>query len=162
MIRAAVLGLGSLCLVGVTLVAAQKWPDRPRTEFVELEAAVDDDTGRPVPGLREEDFRIKEDGRPVTLSSFAEVSAAGITGEADSRSIVVLLDDTSLNPTATQIVQYIARLFVDRMRPADHLSVMRLRHREDEPFGDRREALARISDYRSGSYLFLDDTHETW
>jgi hypothetical protein len=162
MTRAAILGLAILCLVGVTLVAAQKRAARPPAEFVELTATVEDDEGRPVPGLRQEEFRIKEDGRAVALTSFAEISAAGISGEADSRSIVLLLDDTSLSPTATQIVQHIARLFVDRMRPADHLSVMRFRHREDEPVGDQKEALSRISLYRSGSYPFLDDTYETW
>jgi hypothetical protein len=115
-----------------------------------------------VAGLREVDFRIKEDGRPVALTRFAEISAAGISGEADSRSVVLLLDDTSMSPTWTQTVQSIAGLFVDRMRPADHLSVVRLRHREDEPFGDQKEALSRIASYRSGSYPLLDDTHETW
>jgi hypothetical protein len=48
------------------------------------------------------------------------------------------------------------------MRPADHLAVMRLRHRDDEPIGDRKQALARIDAYMSGSYPLLDDTSETW
>jgi hypothetical protein len=162
MTRALLFGLGSVCLAGATLLATQKQPDRPRTEFVELDATVVDDNGRMVPEIRQDEFRVKEDGRAVVLSTLAEISAAGFDGERDSRSIVLLLDDTSLSPTATELVQRIARLFADRMRPADHFSVMRLRPREDEPIGDQREALSRIADYRSGSYPFLDDTYETW
>src|ERR1700734_1823240 len=107
MIRGLLFGLGSGCLVGVTLLATQKQPDRPRTEFVEVDATVVDDNGRTVPEIRQEEFRIKEDGRAVVLSSLAEISAAGFDGEADSRSIVLLLDDTSLSPTATELVQRI-------------------------------------------------------
>jgi VWFA-related protein len=150
------------CVVGISAVAAQKPSFRSGIEVVEVDAVVQDDRGQTVRGLLKDDFEVKEDGRTVGLTNFAEVSASGIGGESDPRSLVLVLDDTAMPPTATTLVQSIARLFVDRMRSADQIGVVRFRHREDEPIGGRAQALARIDAYRSGSYPLLDDTRETW
>jgi VWFA-related protein len=162
MFRVSVLGVAGLCILSVAPLAGQKPSFRSHLEVVEVDAVVEDNNGQAVVGLRQEDFQIKEDGRPVAVTNFAEVSASGIAGESDARSLVLVLDDTGMNPTATTRVQAMARMFIDHMTPVDHVAVIRLRHREDEPVGGRQQALARIDAYRSGSYPLLDDTLETW
>src|SRR5580658_562766 len=89
----AVAGVVGASLAVVVLVAGQKPSPRPRTTFVELDAVVVDGNG-PVRGLHRDDFQVQEDGRKVAVTSFTEVSAAGIAGDADGRSVALLLDDT--------------------------------------------------------------------
>lgn len=128
---------------------------RTRTTFVELDAVVLDKSDRPVKGLEQGDFQVKEDGRPVAVTSFSEVSAAGIAGEADGRSVVLLLDDNAVPLYATSVMQNIARLFMSYARPADTVAVVRLTHRDDEVAGDLQAALDRIDDYRAGSLSYF-------
>jgi VWFA-related protein len=137
-VASAVLGALSVGLLSSTPVA-QKPALPPRTTFVELDAVVLK-AGRPVRGLHKEDFQVLEDDRSVPVVSFTEVAAAGLAGEADGRSVVLLLGNTDLR---TQIV---ARLFVAGARPADSIAVIRMTHRDDEVTGDRREALRRIDE----------------
>jgi VWFA-related protein len=137
-VASAVLGALSVGLLSSTPVA-QKPALPPRTTFVELDAVVLK-AGRPVRGLHKEDFQVLEDDRSVPVVSFTEVAAAGLAGEADGRSVVLLLGNTDLR---TQIV---ARLFVAGARPADSIAVIRMTHRDDEVTGDRQEALRRIGE----------------
>jgi VWFA-related protein len=136
-VASAVLGALSVGLLSSTPFA-QKPELPPRTTFVELDAVVLK-AGRPVRGLHREDFQVLEDDRSMPVVSFTEVAAAG-EGEADSRSVVLLLGNTDIR---TQIV---ARLFVAGARPADNIAVIRMTHRDDEVAGDRQEALRRIDE----------------
>src|SRR5579864_2758457 len=138
-----VAGAVGACLAVVTLAAAQK-ASPPRTTFVELDAVVVDKHDRPVRGLHSADFEIKEDGRDVEVTSFTEVSAAGISSRGDSRSVVLLLDDTRLGPIATTVVQNIARLFLSRAREADAVAVVRVTQHQDEAIGPLSIAVDKI------------------
>ncbi len=126
--------------------------------LVELDAVVLDAEDHPVAGLKQEDFQIKEDGRPAEVKLFEPVSEA--PDRLLQRSIVLLLDDSGVGPGNTLPVQTIARMFVARMAPPDEFSVVRLNNRRDEAFGDRLEALLRISEYRSDAlpYFGLETT----
>jgi VWFA-related protein len=124
------------------------------TFLVELDAVVFDDEGRPVAGLKQEDFQIREDGHPVDLKTF-EAVADTPTGRPVQRSIVLLLDDSGAGAGNTLPVQTIARMFVARMAPPDEFSVVRMNNRRDEAFGDRLEALLRIAEYRSDALPFF-------
>ena len=122
--------------------------------LVELDAVVLDDDDRPVPGLKQEDFQVKEDGRQVEIKTFDAVAdIAG--GRPPQRSIVLLLDDSGVGTGNTVPIQTIARMFVARMAAPDEFSVVRLSNRRDEAFGDRLEALLRISEYRSDALPFF-------
>jgi VWFA-related protein len=143
----AVAGVVGASLAVVVLVAGQKPSPRPRTTFVELDAVVVDGNG-PVRGLHRDDFQVQEDGRKVAVTSFTEVSAAGIAGDADGRSVALLLDDT-IGAAGTSIMQSLARLFLSRARPVDAVAVVRLTHREDEATGPFLIARDRIDEYRS-------------
>jgi VWFA-related protein len=122
--------------------------------LVELDAVVLDDEDRPVAGLKQEDFQIKDDGHPVEVKTFDAVADTS-TGRPPQRSIVLLLDDSGVGAGNTLPIQTIARMFVARMAAQDEFSVVRLNSRRDEAFGDRLEALLRISEYRSDALPFF-------
>src|SRR4029077_12352139 len=122
--------------------------------LVELDVGVLDDDDRPVPGLRQEDFQVKEDGHAVELKTFDAVADVP-GGRSPQRSIVLLLDDSGVRPGNPLPIQTIARMFVSRMAAPDEFSVVRLNNRRDEAFGDRLEALLRISEYRSDALPFF-------
>ncbi len=119
---------------------------------VELAAVVADKSEDPVRGLKESDFEVKEDGRRVEITSFKEVSAAGLDGPSDSRVVILLLDDNRVPYGATAVMQSLATLFLSFARQSDVVSVIRLTHREDNVAdGGIPGALERIGTYRTGS-----------
>jgi VWFA-related protein len=140
-------------VAAVVIVRAAQSADSPY--LVELDAVVVDDSGRSVTGLRQEDFQVKEDGRPVDLKTFDAVADTGNVGRGVARSIVLLLDDSGIGAGNTLSIQSIARMFVSRMAAPDEFSVVRLNNRRDEAFGDRLEALMRISEYKSDALPFF-------
>ena len=137
----------------VVVVRSAQSTDSPY--LVELDAVVIDDSGRAVAGLRQEDFQVREDGRPVELKTFDAVIDTGDGGRGVARSIVLLLDDSGIGAGNTLTIQSIARMFVARMAAQDEFSVVRLNNRRDEAFGDRLEALMRISEYKSDALPFF-------
>jgi hypothetical protein len=62
----------------VVVVRSAQSTDSPY--LVELDAVVSDDSGRPVTGLRQEDFQVREDGRSVELKVFDAVIDTGDGG----------------------------------------------------------------------------------
>jgi VWFA-related protein len=144
---AAALVLGA---IAAPIVASQEQAQY----LVELDVVVLDDDNRPVPGLKQEDFQVKEDGHAVELKTFDAVADVP-GGPSPQRSIVLLLDDSGVGPGNTLPIQTIARMFVSRMAAPDEFSVVRLNNRRDEAFGDRLEALLRISEYRSDALPFF-------
>ena len=90
------------------------------------------------------------------MTSFTEVSAAGITDTADGRSVLLLLDDTGIGAIGTEAVQSIAKLFMSRARPADDVAAVRLTHSpKDEAVGDISDAFQRIAEYRGGTLPYF-------
>src|SRR5579862_2469227 len=158
LVHMALLVAAGTCVLGAPTAAQSTRAVIARTTAVELDAVVVDDNSRTVHDLRQSDFQIKEDGRPVTITSFSEVSAAGIGARDDSRYVVLLLDDNAVPLNATLVVQNIAKLFISYARPADTVAVIRLTHREDEVSGDLHAALDRIGDYHAGSLSFFGRT----
>ena len=149
---ALILAVGGAATAAVIVRGAQP-TDSPY--LVELDAVVIDESGRAVTGLRQEDFQVREDGRPVELKTFDAVVDTGDGGRPFARSIVLLLDDSGIGAGNTLSIQSIARMFVSRMAAPDEFSVVRLNNRRDEAFGDRLEALMRISEYKSDALPFF-------
>ena len=106
------------CTLSVAFLNAQQTDVRRRTTFVELDAVVVDSDGHTVTGLTRDDFQVREDGQPVSLTSFSEVSADQ-SNQNDARSIVLLLGTTSPAATLDEYVMRIVRLFATRMQVAD-------------------------------------------
>jgi len=147
----------ALAVIGaVTAVAVLRGTQSAESPYlVQVDAVVIDDSGRPVTGLRQEDFQVREDGRPVELKTFDAVVDTGESGRSVARSIVLLLDDSGIGAGNTVSIQSIARMFVSRMAAPDEFSVIRLNNRRDEAFGDRLEALMRISEYKADTLPFF-------
>ena len=142
-------------IVAATLVAflgasssAQKTRSFQNIDLVDVDVVVTDGEGRPVTGLKKEDFDIREDGKPVALQTFVARTATADADDDTGRSMVILLDDVTMPHESVNAVKAIATYLAMQARPTDDLSVIRFRELDDEPFGDRRAALARISEYQ--------------
>ena len=104
---ALILAVGGAAAAAVIVRGAQP-TDSPY--LVELDAVVIDESGRAVTGLRQEDFQVREDGRPVELKTFDAVVDTGDGGRPFARSIVLLLDDSGIGAGNTLTIQSIARI----------------------------------------------------
>jgi VWFA-related protein len=118
-------------------------------DLVELDVTVVDRDGHPVPELSQQDFQVKEDGRPVDIKTFEWVTSAKSSDFAP-RQIVLLLDD-SVPIAGTSVIQAMAQAVLSKSRPGDDVTVVRLNNDRDEPFGDIETALGRIDTYRAGT-----------
>ena len=109
---------------------------RTEVEYVEVDALVTDEQGRFVPGLRKEDFRIFEDGKPQTIANVALVEIPTDSGErpggvepdvlSNARPFVgriytMILDDLHVAPSRAPRVKAAARRFIERHLAANDL-----------------------------------------
>ncbi len=138
----------ALATAGAAL--AQQAPPTPQfrsgTVLVEVDVVVADKSGRPVRGLRKEDFDLAEDGIKVDVATFTAVdlpeppssvipapersgTALGANDQPDDgRVMLIALDDqhASLSAGRMAIVKSIARRAVERLGPSDRAGVMTL------------------------------------
>lgn len=106
-------------LTRVTQVDASQYPDV--TLYVQVAFA----DGRPMVGLQAGDFRVTEDGQPVTIGGFAGSGASAIT-------TVLVLDHSGSMEDAGKMdgAREAAQVFVQQMRPGDRTAVVAF---ADEP-----------------------------
>jgi VWFA-related protein len=128
--------------------SAQKARPFQNVDLVDIDVVVTDADGRPVTDLKKEDFDVREDGKPVALQTF--VVRTGPDGNDDDagRSMVILLDDVTMPRESINAVKAMATYLATQATGTDDVSVIRFREVDDEPFGDRRAALERISEYQ--------------
>ena len=141
-------------LMSAGLLAQRKPSALQNPELIELDVVVLDKQSQPVGGLTQQDFHIKEDGRPVEVKTFAAITTAGSTRAADGRSVALLMDDTGIPMAGTHPMRSIAQIMLSPARVGDDVSVVRLSNRSDEAFGDQATALARIEGYQGGVIPF--------
>ena len=154
------LALAAALFSTATVVAQRK--STPPVDLVELDVVVVDGNNRPVTGLAQADFEIKEDGRQVEIKTFVAVSALGTAAHDDARSVILLLDDSSVPISGTVAMKTIAMRMLSPVGNGDDVAVVRLNNRGDEAFGDLRAALDRIGEYRGGMVPFnRRDTAQT-
>jgi VWFA-related protein len=144
---AALLGL---LLMATGPLAQRKPPLLQNPDLVELDVVVLDKQSRPVSGLTQQDFQIKDDGRPVEIKTFAAVTTAGSARSDDARVVALMLDDTGIPMAGTHPMRSIAQIMLSPSHVGDEVSVVRLSNRSDEAFGDQATALARIEGYHGG------------
>ena len=150
------------CILGATLLAQRTPPAASSADLVELDIVVLDRDEHPVPGLRQEDFQVKEDGRLVDVKTFSQVTVLGSLEPDDARVVTLLMDDVGVSITGTSAMQAIAQALLSPIGRGDELSVVRLSSRSDEAFGDFNTARDRIAGYRGGMVPFSNrDTPET-
>jgi Ca-activated chloride channel family protein len=115
-------------LAGGTLSGARQFTSG--VNVVEVYAAATDAEGRPVTGLRREDFTVLEDGQPQSVSAFAE---------GDFPLSVAVALDRSFSMGAKQLPSAVsaARTFLGELRPQDQSMIVAI--------GSEIEVLAPLS-----------------
>jgi VWFA-related protein len=140
-------------LAGIALSAGQAAPPAPpqtappqtptfkvQVDYVEVDVLVTDQQGRFVPDLKKEDFRVFEDGKPQSVSTFSLVNipverpdrplfaAEAIEPDVESnerpfdgRVYVLVLDDLHTNFQRSPRVRAAARQFIERYLGANDL-----------------------------------------
>ena len=89
---------------------------RVDTQLVSVAAVVTDNTGRPLSGLRPENFQLVEDGQPQTIANF---------GTAETPFEVALLLDTSGSTRDdVALIRAAANSFIEALRPGDRVGIV--------------------------------------
>src|SRR5438105_13760535 len=89
---------------------------RVETQLVTVPAVVTDRTGRPLAGLRAENFVVLEDGKPQRLTNFA-------TTEAPFE-VALLLDTSGSTREELGLIRDAANAFINALRPGDRVAVV--------------------------------------
>lgn len=123
--------------------ASGSFGDVVEVNVVNLEVYVTDKAGNRVTGLRQEDFEVLEDGKPVAITNFTAVArpvpslpapvitadtaepqtpAASEATQEDWLNLVVLVDSVNLRPeNRTRAVEQIRQFLAQNVRPLDRV-----------------------------------------
>jgi VWFA-related protein len=89
---------------------------RVDTQLVSVPAVVTDSSGRPLAGLKPENFRLIEDGQPQTITNF---------GTTDTPfEIALLLDTSGSTRDDVALIRAAANSFIEALRPGDRVGVV--------------------------------------
>ena len=124
--------------------AAESFSESIQVSVVNLDVFVTDAAGKPVPGLRQEDFTVLEDGKPVEVSNFsaesgrpgAAVPATVVAGSAPAAAsqapadqrlrLVVFVDDVNLSAAnRSRVLQSAGRFLHTELKPGDQVMLVR-------------------------------------
>jgi VWFA-related protein len=121
--------------------------DAVHTDVVHVSAAVTDESGRAVPGLTRDSFRVAEDRVAQTVTHFL--------GPDGAREVVVAIDVSASMDEVMPQVRRAVKVFLSGLRPADRVTllafndnVFTLASRQREP-ADRLAAANRLSAWGS-------------
>ncbi|HEY6186804.1 MAG TPA: VWA domain-containing protein [Pyrinomonadaceae bacterium] len=89
---------------------------RVETQLVSVPAVVMDGSGRPIAGLRAENFILYEDGRPQEIANFG-------TTEAPFE-VALLLDTSGSTRADVALIRGAANAFIDSLRAGDRVAVI--------------------------------------
>lgn len=89
---------------------------RVETQLVSVPAVVTNSAGRPVPGLRAENFLLFENGQQQKITNFA-------TTEAPFE-IALLLDTSGSTRVDIGLIRQAANAFIDALRPGDRVAIV--------------------------------------
>ena len=114
---------------------------RVETQLVSVPAVVTDSAGRPIPGLRPDNFRLIEDGQVQTITNFG-------TTETPFE-IALLLDTSGSTRDDVALIRAAANSFIAALRPGDRVAV--LSFNQAQPFTEpvaSVEVLTQLTDDR--------------
>src|SRR5688572_17315854 len=89
---------------------------RTDTQLVSVPAVVTDSAGRPLSGLKPENFRIVEDGQPQTIANFGTVETPF--------EIALLLDTSGSTRDDVALIRSAATSFIEALRPGDRVGIV--------------------------------------
>jgi VWFA-related protein len=107
----------------VTFVNAPQFLTGVRVETVELPVTVLDKSGKPVEGLKEEDFEVLEDGRPQKISHFA------LQRDLAIRLGLVIDTSGSMEKTLPEVQRVVSVFLRNLLRPKDRACVVAFSNR---------------------------------
>jgi VWFA-related protein len=114
---------------------------RVETQLVSVPAVVTNMVGRPVPGLRAENFLLFENGQQQKISNFA-------TTEAPFE-IALLLDTSGSTRVDVGLIRQAANAFIDALRPGDRVAIVGFNTaRQGQTVAAKVEVLATLTDDR--------------
>ncbi|MDT7688427.1 MAG: Ca-activated chloride channel [Acidobacteriota bacterium] len=96
---------------------------RIETQLVSVPAIVTDHAGRPLTGLRADDFQIFEDGRQQKLANFS-------TTEAPFE-VALLLDTSGSTREDVGLIRRAALAFIEALRPGDRVAILAFNTRKE-------------------------------
>ncbi|HXS02183.1 MAG TPA: VWA domain-containing protein [Pyrinomonadaceae bacterium] len=99
---------------------------RTDTQLVSVPAVVTDSSGRPLSGLKPENFRLIEDGQPQTIANFG-------TTETPFE-IALLLDTSGSTRDDVALIRSAANSFIEALRPGDRVGIVSFN--QPQTFGD--------------------------
>jgi len=97
---------------------------RVETQLVSVPAVVTDRNGRPLAGLKIENFAVMEDGKAQTLTNFA-------TTETPFE-IALLLDTSGSTREDLGLIRDAANAFIAALRPGDRVAIVAFKNRQDD------------------------------
>jgi VWFA-related protein len=97
---------------------------RVETQLVSVPAVVTDRNGRPLAGLKLENFAVMEDGKAQTLTNFA-------TTETPFE-IALLLDTSGSTREDLGLIRDAANAFIAALRPGDRVAIVAFKNRQDD------------------------------
>ena len=157
----------SVAVVAVGLAAQQQQPPtfKSGVEIVRIDVSVVDRTGQPVGNLTPGDFTVTVDGKPRTIVSAQflkyDVGASVIPGVAaptpaplpapssppPPRTVLVVVDEDSIEPVEGLAVKQAATKFLDRLAPGDRVGVVTIpRLRAEVTLSTRRSDVMKALD----------------
>ena len=114
---------------------------RVETQLVSVPAVVTNNAGRPLTGLRAENFLLFENGQQQKITNFA-------TTEAPFE-IALLLDTSGSTRADVALIRQAANAFVDALRPGDRVAIVGFNTtRQGQHVAAKVEVLSKLTDDR--------------
>ena len=123
---------------------------RVETQLVSVPTVVTNAAGRPVPGLRSENFLVFENGQQQRITNFA-------TTEAPFE-IALLLDTSGSTRADVALIRQAANAFIDALRPGDRVAIVGFNTaRQGQTVAAKVEVLSRLTDDRKLLRLAIEN-----
>ena len=137
--------------------SAAPGPSRPP---IEIDAVFVDKHGAPVRDISRDEVEVWIAGRRIPLETFMAVTPED--AERSRRSIVLLLDDITLEPAIAPRVREAGRHLVQRLQPEDRMAVIALSGDTTKSTGDKVALLQMVDRFnpRAAGFLRPDDLGE--
>jgi Ca-activated chloride channel family protein len=114
---------------------------RVDTQLVSVPAVVTNSGGRPVPGLREENFLVYENGQPQKIANFATTDVPF--------EIALLLDTSGSTRADVALIRQAANAFVAALRPGDRVAIVSFNTaRQGQSVAAKVDVLTKLTDDR--------------
>ncbi|MEX2270921.1 MAG: VWA domain-containing protein [Vicinamibacterales bacterium] len=128
-----------IAMAGLIALAAPQFTSS--VNQIEIYASATDARGRPVEGLRAEDFDVREDGVSQRITVFAE-------GDFPLSAAIAVDSSFSMTGDRLAVAKSAARIFLGSLRPEDQSMVMSI--------GGRVDVIAPLSSDRDAQFRALD------